>query len=118
MMGDSSAKWSKTEENALKTFFPRHGHEWDGWDEVLPNRSEYAILKRARFLGLSPGRLNEAKQMKPDPYESYVVECMRMGMAPSDIDRQMKWFKGTACLIMSNRWKRLRESFEKENGDR
>lgn len=119
--------WSETEDDMLRTFFPRHGKDWVGWGEVLSGRSDSSILHRARTLGIAPVPRERPKpanpdprhkpreyELEPDPHESYVVECMHMGMTPSEIDASMHWRRGTARLIMSNRW--LREKREFENG--
>lgn len=111
-------EWGEAQDNALKEFWPRHGSQWDGWDEVLPTRSTGEIAKRAAELGLvadgekAPTIKRKAKTtLVPDPYEGYVLRCMHQGMTPTEIDRSKRWLPGTARLIMSNRWLREKERF-------
>lgn len=49
-------RWTPEEDAMLREHFPRHGAGWGGWAEVLPGRSERAIVLRAFRLciGVSP----------------------------------------------------------------
>lgn len=51
-MADSTynARWTKTEDEALKLHFPLHGAKWEGWKTRLPGRSSKAISCRAHIL--------------------------------------------------------------------
>lgn len=51
-MADSTynARWTKTEDEALKLHFPLHGAKWEGWETLLPGRSSKAISCRAHIL--------------------------------------------------------------------
>lgn len=46
------ALWSEAEDAALAANYPEHGANWDGWDEVLPNRTRSAISARAVGRGI------------------------------------------------------------------
>lgn len=125
MSYDPSNLWSDAEDDAVRTFYPRHLGNWDGWAEVLPNRTQRAIMARARRLGVagkrapagiarkraSPDQRHRDKPIShvPDPHEGYVMSCMAAGMTPSEIDRRMHWYNGTTRLILTNRWERENE---------
>lgn len=138
----AGCNWSESEDRALKTYYPRHGRSWKGWREVLPDRTEPAIAERARRLGIRPevsGRGSHRHEISPepqerprgdrwhyavvptrptkDPYEAQVVRYMNEGMTPTEIDRKMGWFRGSARLIMSNRWARLKEQASREHDE-
>lgn len=120
------AAWSDVEDDAIRTFYPSHGMMWEGWDEVLPGRTTYSIQNRARRLGVkSLIHHHGRKRNRPkgdsrhytspsttptrDPYESQVMRYMNDGMTPTEIDRKMGWYPGSARLILSNRWQRKKE---------
>jgi len=94
-------KWSKHEDAILMAHYAKHGPSWEGWKELLPDRSKSSISTRV-------GRLRESTSIGfiPDPYERRVVELMERGMSPSMIDKAMRWPKETAREIMSQRWER------------
>lgn len=131
MSYNASNLWSDAEDNSVRQFYPRHGMRWEGWAEVLPNRSMRAIDARAKRLGVQGPPRPEPKYPRrvrrkggddshyklptpnlfnvPDPNESYVMSCMRQLMAPSDIDRARHWIPGTAKRIILRKWSRENE---------
>lgn len=132
----AGCNWSDEEDEAIRVYYPSRGRSWDGWKEVLPERTKGAIVERARRLGIKsdhPRRQVEydveaametkrerwyyqVQRVPPkDPYEEQVVRLMHEGMTPTEIDRKMGWFLGSARLIMSNRWLRQRENAERMN---
>lgn len=48
--------WSKEETEALRLYYPEHGPSWDGWEELLPGRTQGSIRTRAGLLGLTASR--------------------------------------------------------------
>lgn len=94
-------KWSKHEDAILMAHYAERGPSWDGWKELLPDRSKGSISSRI-------ARLRESTSIGyiADPYERRVVELMERGMPPSMIDKAMRWPKNTAREIMSQRWER------------
>lgn len=51
-MKTRSDAWSDKELKLLMEHYPTKGAIWDGWDELLPNRSKTAIGTHARKIGL------------------------------------------------------------------
>lgn len=109
--------WGEFEEMSLKEFFPRHGPYWEGWNDVLPDRTSSAISNRAHKLGLhgpkekhkrEPDEFDTEKGSVPSPieYERTVTKLMKEGLAPSQIDTKMHWVTGTAMEIIKARWER------------
>lgn len=45
-------RWSADEDEAIRSYYPRHGGAWEWWDVVLPNRTYAAINSRAVALGV------------------------------------------------------------------
>lgn len=133
-MSEPRKPWSEAEDRALKEFYPRHGTDWVGWDEVLPERSERAIECRAYRFGLMKPRKPSGPrkykprekangshygarvQRTPDPYEGYVMECMAEGLTPTEIDAVKRWPRGTARMILSEMWLRDKEKHEHKEG--
>lgn len=112
--------WGEEEDNAITTYYPKHGPSWDGWAEVLPYRTNRAIQMRAQRIGVSPPRQRakekpsrkqrEPKLVKvPDPQERYVMRRMKDGLTPSQIDSEKHWIPGTAVRVMSEKWDRENE---------
>jgi hypothetical protein len=48
--------WTKDEDEILRRFLPSHGPGWEGWKELLPDRSRYAISARKVSLGIAGPR--------------------------------------------------------------
>jgi len=114
--------WNDVEVNALKTYFPIHGSGWEGWSEVLPDRSSKAISVKAASMGIVTSRQHnktpERQRFKrehperrsgykgPDPMEGRIMRMMADGMTPSEIDAEMKWRPGKAKRVITERWAR------------
>jgi hypothetical protein len=122
----TSKEWSKEEDNAVRTFYPRHGTMWVGWAEVLPGRTPTAVGARARRLGVhvaqeelvrmrrvafdkgrKVGRHYKTSTAKAyDPKDALVDRLMRNGMTPTQIDGRMHWWPGTTTRMLRDRWER------------
>ena len=61
----SKAPYTKAEDQAIIDNYPVHGSTWDGWRQILPNRSVSAIKNRAMKLGVTmrPEALSEIRRM-------------------------------------------------------
>jgi hypothetical protein len=46
--------WTEGEDEALMREFPAHGAAWEGWAELLPDRSRAAIAARGRLMAPDP----------------------------------------------------------------
>lgn len=102
----------------MARLYPKHGSSWEGWKDFLPEKTPKAILNRAIRMGLRRRKKSQVKREtaavsanadtldQPDPYEDVVIAYMSAGFPPSEIDKRMKWFRGTAGLIATNMWKR------------
>lgn len=110
MMANRTA-WSNDEIKALKLYYGQYGGRWDEWKTLLNHRSESSIYACAKRLGLT----HEKKPSNPplnsfipgeDPYEEYILACLRGGMTTSQVDKKMKWTPGKARLVLTTRWKR------------
>lgn len=118
-------RWTDEQDQLLRENYLEHGGRWDGWDALLPNRTHRAISARAHRIGLVRQRPEKAGRQRqkrppaaderhrdkaivqePDPHEEYVMACMQAGMLPSEIDKSMRWYRGTTRLILTNRWER------------
>lgn len=118
----NGTNWTPSEDNALRTFYPKHGPSWDGWDEVLPDRSNESIRCRATRLRLTkPQRTADGQLVRGrkgpsrhyagpvDPREHDVVTLMHAGWPPSRIDAHNGWEDGTARKLVTRRWLRIKE---------
>lgn len=132
-MSRPSTHWSDEEDNALRVFYPRHGGGWEGWPEVLPDRSRHAIYKRAKRIGLSQGfssfgpypperRRRTSKKEKPTERpnrpaktavprgctreDALVLEALEQGKTPTQIDAERHWYPGTTVRVMRAIWER------------
>lgn len=117
-MSNPNGLWSAAEDEALRIYYQEHGPSWGGWSEVLPDRTVRALSSRAGKLGLTSVYHRSDKSAKkrqgvanrvPDPYERQVMRCMNDGMTPTEIDAAMKWNRGTARKIISEKWLREKE---------
>jgi len=111
------SEWTQEELDILGEEYPKHGPSWDGWPNVLPNRSICSIKYKVAQLGICvlrkgnkhrrvacmPGR----PPMTQDPYEPYVLRRMEEGLSPSQIDMEMKWRPGKTVLVLTERWERM-----------
>lgn len=117
--------WTEAELDLLREHYEEKGCKWDGWKELLPNRSPMSIRRKSNMIGLKiRSKLPRAKRTvyatganecehtyvrTPDPYEERVMGMMHDGMAPSQIDRAMRWRPGRAAMIVIERWERDNE---------
>lgn len=46
------ARWEPWEDELIREYYPEHGSRWEGWGYHLADRSEDAIRKRAKTLGI------------------------------------------------------------------
>lgn len=103
--------WGEEEDNALVTYYRRHGLDWEGWPEVLHDRTHRMIAIRAAKLGLrkpreprAGERKGKADRMRSD--EAYVRLAVNQGKTTAEIDSEMHWWPGTAKLILTEIWRR------------
>lgn len=45
-------KWTEKEVQILQAYYPTHGLSWDGWTELLPDRTRGGIQKKVKVLKL------------------------------------------------------------------
>ena len=116
--GGRREPWGEFETLALMEFYPRHGPQWEGWDEVLPNRTRHAITLKAAKLDLKAPIVRTGRNvdddddegsMTPHEYENIVRNLMGEGLSPTQIDRQMHWVPSTAANILKDIWARDKE---------
>lgn len=108
--------WSHDEEKILIAHYPEHGSRWDGWEALLPGRTDSAIRSHAATLLLRKEREGDnvtrrkreilSTSMRKDPYEELILDCLERGMTTKDIDSMMKWRPGKSKLILTERWSR------------
>lgn len=113
----SAAKWTYEELAILRAHYRHEGFAWDGWESLLPGRTQEAIRRQATKQGLTgnnPPPIPKPPRRKPrrshmlvvDESESYVLGKMKSGMTLSDIDKSRGWFPGRAKLILTSMWER------------
>lgn len=87
---------------------------------MLPDKTRKSILNKAIRMGLKKEKTTAEKPAKrtsskvvenvdfnpPDPHDGLVLSLMSLGLTPSEIDRKMGWFRGSARLIVTNIWER------------
>lgn len=47
-----AGRWTRDEEAIIADYFPRHRIDWEGWDELLPNRTKESIRAHAYAMGI------------------------------------------------------------------
>lgn len=107
----ASGRWTLLEDEMVVEYYQERGPRWEGWKDVLPNRTYSSIRDRAKRLGVQKSRYNAVttiKYMEPDPYEDDVFIRLEAGFAPSQIDEVMGWPRGTAAAIAVDKWRRER----------
>lgn len=101
-------RWTLLEDEMVAAYYRDRGPSWEGWSDVLPNRTYASIKERARRLGLhKTDSASAMDDMVPDPHEDEVFELMAEGLAPSEIDEVKRWPRGTTVAITVSRWRRL-----------
>ena len=109
--------WKRAEEDLLREYYPEYGPSWDGWAEVLPNRTKGAISSRATFIGIKvshEARSRMARDVKARRFDSdeftivdrFVRAAMERGKTPQEIDRAMHWWPGTTKRVLMHQWER------------
>lgn len=109
--------WTHEEERILAAHYPEHGSRWDGWETLLPNRTDNAIRRHAAVLMLTIAKrpAKPKPKLKPrsplakgqDPFEGEILRRMGEGATPTQIDKAMRWRPGRTRQILSERWERL-----------
>lgn len=91
-------RWTDTELMQLNAYFPDRGTDWPGWKEVLPNRTPRAITRKALEIGIyDPSKVYKTRQ-------SMAFGLLMSGLAPSEIDRHMRWVDGEAHRLIVKDW--------------
>lgn len=118
--------WTAAEDEALKAFYRYKPKDWEGWSEVLPNRTRRAIEARASRIGLKERKekakksVEKAKKIeavvkkprgrakiKPVEWGEWVVYLMgERHMSPSQIDSYMGWPPNRAKYLLMERWEK------------
>lgn len=108
--------WTDSEDELIRSAYPEHGPTWDGWAELLPNRSRRAIGLRASRLGVIMG-WREQPEDEPIPdngrHDRIVMRGMAAGKSPSQIDRENHWVRGTARRIVLLHWEQDKQRMER-----
>lgn len=47
-----AGKWTRDEEAIIADYFPRHRIDWEGWADLLPNRTRESIRAHAYAMGI------------------------------------------------------------------
>ena len=68
--------WTKEELAALCKHYPEHGSTWDGWEQLLNNRTVWAIRERARRIGVvyNPRWTKEEVEVLKECYPRHIGE--------------------------------------------
>lgn len=107
--------WTEDEDRLVFLCYLSHGEKWDGWHDLLPDRTSEAIGSRARRLGLMrSGRKGTSDDRHygfgstkvPDPCEAKVIMLMKQGLTPSEIDKRMHWWPNTTARVLVEMWGR------------
>ena len=128
---NSQRSWSVDEMRMIEVYYPSHGSEWEGWSEVLGNRSKKAIRRKASLMGVECDVERKRRESQhgdtdkfrydfvqmADPYEGFVLRMLNDGKTLRQIDACMHWHPGKAKLILTERWKREEKSPERRSGD-
>lgn len=94
----------------IRAYYPKHLGKWDGWEEVLPGRTEQQIRGRANRLGIySPRALNspldrERRSKRQTKQSKIIVNLFKLGMPPSAIDKALLLRDGTSRRAVSDYW--------------
>lgn len=79
--------WTEAEEALVREHYPSHGATWDGWDELLPNRSLNAIRGHANGMGV---RASEAVISRNNARA--VASSSRRGWTEAEIAELATWY--------------------------
>jgi hypothetical protein len=75
------AKWTPDEDAVVRDAGTRHGLEWDGWADVLPNRSASAIAQRKVALGVISDRSTRPREPWTDEQRVALLKGVRWTQA-------------------------------------
>lgn len=70
----SSPRWGSREVEAVRKYYPLHGPDWDGWDELIPDRTRHAIQMCASRIGVKAGP--DAPSAKGLPWSDAELEAL------------------------------------------
>lgn len=74
--------WTTDEIKKLVAYWPSYGSSWDGWRDVIPNRSYNSIDRKARDIGL-------VRLRKPIPTTNEIpAPCPFCGHTPTVMERE------------------------------
>lgn len=112
-MGRRLVPWSEDEIEILRAHYPDEGPFWVGWETLLPDRTDTAIMRKANTLGIRSHATRDGRSVgrkrrgddERDPMDVMVEQMMAKGMAPSEIDSAMHWYEGTAVRVLAGIWK-------------
>lgn len=93
--------WKPEEDDEIRTHYPLRGGRWRGWADLLPGRSQQAIMSRAARLGVRSGRWSRDGLT---PEEVSVMRDMEEGFPPSRIDERRFWVSGRAHDLVVSAW--------------
>jgi hypothetical protein len=104
-------RWTGEEIETIRELYPKHGPNWDGWPEAIPEKSRGAIVTQARRLGLLPKQTRA--QTKERLEEAPLRDCVRLiahhlGRAPQAVAARMVLLAETG---------RLEETEKEENSN-
>lgn len=97
------AAWTEHEDELIRIAYPEHGQKWDGWAELLPDRSRCAIGRRASRIGVGVGwrdQQDDETIQENGRHDRIVMRGMAAGKPPSQIDRENHWVRGMAKRIV------------------
>lgn len=106
-MGKSATnQWTEAEDEVLRAHYLERGPRWQGWADLLPDRTPRAIQSRAQRLRLA------SRGNTPDDasrHEADVASMMESGMTVTQIDEALGLPHGAARSIAAEMWRRDKE---------
>jgi hypothetical protein len=92
------AKWTPDEDAIVRDAGTRHGLEWDGWADVLPNRSASAIAQRKVALGVVGPKSRMPRAHWTDAERAALLRCLRRmldatGHGIDECIREYRWMR-------------------------
>jgi hypothetical protein len=94
-----TAPWTDQQIVLLRRHYGEHGPTWDGWRELLPDKSSKAIAIKASRIGLAAIR-----------HEKSVMALHCEGKPPSAIDAELGLPDGMAHNVIVRVWQRDKET--------
>ena len=105
----AGTSWTPDEDDVLRERYATYGGHWHGWRELLPGRTEKAIVEHARRLGLHHPR-KRGRDYDLTRAEMTALQAMHEGFAPSQIDERHFWVAGRARALVVSAWSKDSES--------